>query len=201
MSEMMGQAVIDFRGDIRGYLNGLKDVLDGMNIEEIQTVIEKLIQVQQRGGFVYIFGNGGSASTASHFVNDFNKGVSEKLRKKFRFSCLNDSVSTIMAIANDVSYDQIFKVQLENYLTPDDLVIGISGSGNSRNIVAALEYANGLGAETIGLVGYDGGRVKEIATCSIHVPIHDMQKVEDVHMIMDHLMMFILKDYLEKCAS
>lgn len=201
MSEMMEQAVIDFRGDIKGYLNGLKDVLDGMDVEEIHTVIEKLINVQQRGGFVYIFGNGGSASTASHFVNDFNKGVSENLRKKFRFSCLNDSVSTIMAIANDVSYDQIFKVQLENYLTPNDLVIGISGSGNSRNIVAALEYANELGAETIGLVGYDGGRVKELATCSIHVPIHDMQKVEDVHMIMDHLMMFILKEYLEKCAS
>ncbi|MBW7477349.1 SIS domain-containing protein [Paenibacillus oenotherae] len=201
MSGVMGQVAVDFRADIQGYLSGLKEVLDQLDVNEIQTVIEKLIKVNERGGFVYIFGNGGSASTASHFVNDFNKGVSEKLRKKFRFCCLNDSVSTIMAIANDVSYDQIFKVQLENYLTPNDLVIGISGSGNSKNIVAALEYANTQGAETIGLVGYDGGKVKELATCSIHVPIHDMQKVEDVHMIMDHLMMFILKDYLERWAS
>ncbi|MFC5700645.1 SIS domain-containing protein [Cohnella faecalis] len=201
MSGIVKQVGYDFKVEISDYLSGLKEVLDRLDLNEINTVISKLIEVNQRQGFIYIFGNGGSASTASHFVNDFNKGVSEKLGKKFRFVCLNDSVSTIMAIANDVSYDQIFKIQLENYLTPNDVVIGISGSGNSKNVLAAIEYANSVGAETIGLVGYNGGKLKQIASASIHVPIDDMQKVEDVHMIMDHLMMFILKDYLERWAG
>lgn len=201
MSEGIEKTAGDFREDIQHYLEGLKQVLDRLDVNEINTVIEQLIAVHERQGFVYIFGNGGSASTASHFVNDFNKGVSGNLRKKFRFCCLNDSVSTIMAIANDVSYDQIFRIQLENYLTPQDVVIGISGSGNSPNVVAAMEYANALGAETIGLIGYDGGKLKQLVKSAIHVPIHDMQKVEDVHMIMDHLMMYILKDYLERCAK
>ncbi|EFM12028.1 sugar isomerase (SIS) [Paenibacillus curdlanolyticus YK9] len=201
MSELAEKTVLDFRADINGYLDGLKAVLDQMDLDEINTVMSKLVEANRRQGFIYIFGNGGSASTASHFVNDFNKGTSENLRTKFRFYCLNDSVSTVMAIANDVGYEHIFKMQLENLLTPNDIVIGISGSGNSKNVVAAIEYANSVGAETIGLVGYDGGKVKQLADCSIHVPIHDMQKVEDVHMIMDHLMMGILKEYLERCQA
>ncbi|QNU68790.1 SIS domain-containing protein [Ruminiclostridium herbifermentans] len=178
------------------YLGTLKLQVDMLDVNEINTVILKLLEVYDRKGFVYVFGNGGSASTASHFVNDFNKGVSEKLVKRFKFCCLNDNVSSIMAIANDISYDEIFRFQLKNYLTKNDLVIGISGSGNSKNVVNAIEYANYVGAETIGLVGYDGGKLKELAKYCIHVPIRDMQKVEDIHMILEHLIMSIIKGYL-----
>ncbi len=187
---------VDFTVSINMYLDILKLQVDNLDIQEIQKVILRLLDVYERGGFIYIFGNGGSAATASHFVNDFNKGVSENLAKKFRFCCLNDNVSSMMSIANDISYDEIFKFQLENYLTKNDLVIGISGSGNSQNVVSAIEYANFIGAETIGLVGYDGGKLKKLAKHSIHVPIHDMQKVEDIHMILDHLMMSIIKGHL-----
>jgi D-sedoheptulose 7-phosphate isomerase len=193
--------ITDFSPDINRYLYDIKLTLDKMNIQQINTVMHKLIEVYQRGGFIYIFGNGGSAATASHFVNDFNKGVSGNLQKKFRFCCLNDNVPSMMAIANDNSFDQIFKSQLENYLTQNDLVIGISGSGNSNNVVQAIEYANDIGVETIGLVGYNGGKIKEIVKYYIHVPVDNMQRVEDLHMMMDHLIMKILKEYLERCAN
>ncbi|PMB02582.1 phosphoheptose isomerase [Fischerella thermalis CCMEE 5273] len=189
---------VPFVSQIHSYLGELKAVIDQLNVNDIESVIHKLIETHERNGFIYIFGNGGSASTASHFVNDFNKGVSENLNKKFRFTCLNDNVSTVMAVANDIGYDQIFRFQLENYLTANDLVIGISGSGNSKNVIEGIEYANQIGAGTVALVGYDGGRLKQLVQQSIHVPVNNMQMVEDLHMVMDHLMMTILKNYLER---
>lgn len=188
---------MNFLNDINQYFEELKTTIDKINKDDINTVMNKLLEARERKARIYIFGNGGSASTASHFVCDFNKGVSEKLDNRFRFICLNDNVASVMALANDISYDVVFKFQLENYLEPGDLVIGISGSGNSKNVIEAIEYAKEQKAETIGLVGYNGGKLKEVAHCSIHVPINDMQKVEDIHMIFDHLMMKILKAYLE----
>lgn len=188
---------MNFKEDIFEYFEELKATIDKLNPDEINTVINKLIEVKDRGGMIYIFGNGGSASTASHFVNDFNKGVSEHLDKRFKFICLNDNVSTVLAVANDISYDEVFRFQLVNYLEERDIVIGISGSGNSKNIVNAIEYAKSRGVETISLVGYNGGRLKEISDYAIHVPINDMQKVEDLHMMLDHLMMKILMSNLK----
>jgi D-sedoheptulose 7-phosphate isomerase len=188
---------MNFLQNIEAYLDKLKRVIGQLDPEQINTVLNQLVEVHQRGGYVYIFGNGGSAATASHFVNDFNKGISEKLARKFKFISLNDNFSTMMAIANDNGYDRIFIQQLENFLAPGDLVIGISGSGNSPNILRAIEYANSQGVDTIGLVGYDGGKLKQIVKCYIHVPVPDMQIVEDLHMVMDHLMMKVLKEYLE----
>jgi D-sedoheptulose 7-phosphate isomerase len=176
----------------------LKFIIDKLDKYQIKIVIEKLIAAYHKSSFIYIFGNGGSAATASHFVNDFNKGVSEKLQKKFRFICLNDNIPSMLAIANDIDYDQIFKFQLENFLTENDLVIAISGSGNSGNVIKAVEYANMIGTETIGLVGFDGGKLKQLVKYCIHVPAYEMQKVEDIHMIMDHTMMGIIKKHLEK---
>lgn len=187
----------DLADGVVEYLAGLKDAIDLIDVSEITAVMEELLAVLERQGFVYIFGNGGSASTASHFVNDFNKGLSQNLRKRFRFSCLNDNTATVMALANDIDYGQVFVGQLRNFLTPNDLVIAISGSGNSRNVLEAIEYANHKGARTIGLVGYDGGKLKELADISIHVPVHDMQKVEDLHLAMNHVMMSVLKQRLE----
>jgi len=134
-------------------------------------------------------GNGGSAATASHFVCDINKGVSLKLQKKFKVLCLNDNIPIMLAYANDISYDSVFIEQLKNFIGNDDLVIGISGSGNSKNILNAIEYANKIGARTFGIIGCDGGKLKDIAQRSLIVRSFDMQKIEDCHMILAHLTM------------
>lgn len=188
----------DFKIEISEYLSRLSQVIDELNLQQIQIVMEKLIETYKREGFVYIFGNGGSAATASHFVNDFNKGVSENMEKRFRFCCLNDNISSIMAIANDISYTKIFQFQLKNYLKPGDLVIGISGSGNSENVIEGIRYAKAKKIDTIAMVGYDGGHLKKIADYCIHIPSFDMQKVEDIHLMIEHIMMSILKEYLEE---
>jgi D-sedoheptulose 7-phosphate isomerase len=179
------------------YLSGLKDAIDTVNVDEITVVMDRLLAVYERQGFVYIFGNGGSGSTAAHFVNDFNKGIGQNLPKRFRFCCLNDNIPTVLATANDTDYSQVFVGQLRNYLNPGDVVVAISGSGNSRNVLEAVEFANDLGAETVALVGFDGGKLKELAGRSIHVPVYDMQKVEDVHLAVNHVMMSVLKKRLE----
>lgn len=178
------------------YLDQLKGVLDKLDIAGIAKVMHSLAEAHRRGARIYVFGNGGSGSTASHFVNDFNKGASAALRRGFRFHCLNDNVPTMTAIANDVDYDDVFVGQLRNHLDPGDVIIAISGSGNSPNVLRAVRFANVHGAETIALVGYDGGELMRLAALSIHVPVHDMQKVEDVHLALNHLMMSTLMEHL-----
>lgn len=144
------------------------------------------------GKRVFICGNGGSASTASHFECDFNKGISYDQEVKYDFECLSDNVPMMMAIANDVGYDEIFVTPLKNKLKTGDILIGISGSGNSENIVRAINYANEIGAITVGITGYCGGRVKELSKYNLHVDIDNMQIVEDIHLMLNHMMMFIL---------
>jgi len=187
----------NFGPGVSEYLGGLKAVIDELDIGCVTHVMERLLAAYRRQSSVYVFGNGGSASTASHFVNDFNKGVSEQLETGFRFFCLNDNVPTLMAVANDISYDRIFALQLKNYLRPGDVVIAISGSGKSDNVIEAVRYANERGAETIGIVGFDGGLLKELAQHCIHVPVDDMQKVEDIHLVINHVMMALFKEHLE----
>ena len=187
----------NFSPGVSKYFGGLKAVIDELDIDHVTGVMERLLAAYRRRASVYVFGNGGSASTASHFVNDFNKGVSEQLEAGFRFYCLNDNVPTLMAVANDISYDRIFALQLKNYLQPGDVVIAISGSGNSLNVIEAVRYANQRGVETIGLVGFDGGLLKELAHHCIHVPVDDMQKVEDMHLVINHVMMALFKEHLE----
>ena len=108
---------------------------------------------------------------------------------KYDFECLNDNIPAMMAIANDISYNEIFRVLLKNKMKAGDIFIGLSGSGNSQNIVNAMEYAREIGGTTVAIVGYDGGKLKQIADYYIHVEINDMQISEDIHMILDHLMM------------
>jgi D-sedoheptulose 7-phosphate isomerase len=191
------ESTVDLRRTTAHYLDELKTVIDKVDVDQVTAVIDRLLLAYERGAFVYIFGNGGSASTASHFVNDFNKGIDPLGDGRFRFCCLNDNVPTVLALANDVGYDQVFAGQLRNFLTANDVVLGISGSGNSPNVLEAVRYARSRGVETIGLVGYDGGRLRELVDYCIHVPVHDMQKVEDVHLAMNHLMMTALKQLLE----
>ena len=188
---------MDYTKKIRAYLNTERKVLESLNEHEINDVMNILENARLNGKRVFMCGNGGSAATASHFCGDFNKGVSINQDVKYDFECLNDNLPTMMAVANDISYDDVFVVPLKNKLHKDDVFIGISGSGNSTNVVKAMEYANNMGATTIALVGYDGGKLKKLAQHSIHVNINNMQIVEDVHMAMDHVMMYILSGMSE----
>ena len=183
---------MDFKTDVKEYLSKLKVTIDLLSVEEIDRVMNILVEAYEQGKQVFIMGNGGSAATASHFVCDFNKGVSYGKNKRFKFICLNDNVATMMAYGNDVSYADIFVEPLKNYFNPGDVVIGISGSGNSPNVLKAIEYAKANKGITVGLTGYDGGKLKALAVYGIHVPLKDMQITEDLHMVLDHLMMKVL---------
>ena len=165
--------------------------------EKVNEMMQAILEAYEQEKRIYVFGNGGSSATASHYQNDFNKGLSEKLQKKFNMVCLNNDLPTIMAIANDISFDEVFRYQLKGRIQPDELVIAISGSGNSANVINAVEYAKEQGNKVIGLCGYNGGKLKELADVVVHVDINNMQVVEDIHMILDHLMVTVFMRYLK----
>lgn len=182
----------DFRNQIKQYIELEKQVLDSLSAEEINDVMNVLEAARVAGKRIFTCGNGGSASTASHLESDFNKGISYGQAVKYDIECLCDNVPMMMAIANDISYDDIFVVPLRSKLKKGDVLIGISGSGNSENVVRAFAYANEIGAETVAFTGYSGGKLKMMAKHNIHAAVDNMQITEDVHLILNHMMMFIL---------
>lgn len=182
----------NYKNDITSYFDKLKKTIDQISKDDLNILMNLLEEAREDGKTIFIMGNGGSAATASHYVCDFNKGVSLNQEKKYKFICLNDNIPSLMAYGNDMSYNDIFINPLKTYFKSGDLVIGISGSGNSQNVVKALEYANENGGITIGLTGYDGGVIKKISQYGVHIPIDDMQITEDLHMVLDHCMMKIL---------
>jgi D-sedoheptulose 7-phosphate isomerase len=193
--------MIDYTSNIKKYLQLLEKKLVALNIEQINQIVNVLKSAYDNGNNIFTMGNGGSGTTASHIVCDFNKGASLNLTKKFKVMCLNDNISSMSAIANDISYDAIFKEQLKNFLKPGDVVIGISVSGNSKNIIRAIEYANHNGAVTIGFCGFDGGKLRKIAKYPIHVRGNDMKITEDIHSIISHILMKMLSAALIKQRS
>ncbi len=187
---------MDFKEDIKEYITCEIETLNKLDIDAINKALNLLLETQKEHKRIYVFGNGGSAATASHFQNDFGKGVSEYVENKFRFHCLNDNIPTVMAVANDIGFEEVFRFQLRGVIEPGDIVIAISGSGNSENVINAVEYAKSCGNKIIGLTGYSGGRLKELSDVSLHVPVDSMQVTEDIHMVFDHLMMSMFYKYL-----
>ncbi len=183
------------------YLKLLTATVQKLSAENLDEVTNAFLNTYQKGGTFYVFGNGGSAATASHMAGDFVKGASFGLEKRFKFICLNDNMSALMAIANDVSYDDVFVEQLKNFLQPDDLVIGISGSGNSANVVKALEYAKEKGVKTLALCGFGGGKIKTLADYCVHAEVNDMEITEDVHMVVFHTIKQALIKHLHGTSS
>lgn len=183
---------MDYIKNLQEYREREIEVYQRLNLNDVNTVMNVLEEARLTGKRVFVCGNGGSAATASHYCCDFNKGVNEGWNAKYNFECLSDNVSTMMAIANDIGYDEIFRFSLRNKMKKGDILLGISGSGNSKNVINAFEYAKEIGAIVIAIVGYSGGRLKEIADYSIHVDINDMQISEDLHMILDHMMIYVL---------
>jgi len=183
------------------YLNQLKGLLDMFPHDRFEEIAQMLLFACHDEKQVFIMGNGGSGSTASHFVSDINKGNGFELEKKFKAICLNDNIATILAYANDLSYDHIFVEQLKNFLRPGDVVIAISSSGNSENVLRAISYAKEKGAKTIGLTGYDGGQLAQIVDIPFVVAINDTQKAEDMHMIVIHMLIQYFQKLQWKCSE
>ena len=190
---------MNYVDDIKKYISDEIEVLNQLDIEAINTVMNIFDEAFENESMIYVFGNGGSSATSSHYQNDFNKGISEYTDKKFRFLCLNDNIPTIMAIANDIGFEEIFRFQLRGRLKKGDLVVAISGSGNSVNILNAVKYAKEQGNIVIGITGFDGGKLKELSDYNLHVPVRSMQITEDIHMFFDHLIMSIYYKY--KCGK
>lgn len=186
---------MDYRNEITAYFEREKATLDAISKDDLNSLMNLLMDAKDAGKTIFIMGNGGSAATASHYVCDFNKGISFGKENMFKFICLNDNIPTMMAYANDLSYADVFVGPLKNFMQEGDIVIGISGSGNSENVVRAIQYANKNGGVTVGLTGYSGGKVKQLSKYNVHVPIDDMQITEDLHMVLDHCMMKILCNY------
>ena len=183
---------MDYREEITNYFEKEKATLDAISKDDLNNLMNVLVQAKDEGRTIFIMGNGGSAATASHYVCDFNKGISLGKDKMFKFICLNDNIPTMMAYANDLSYGDVFVGPLKNFMQEGDIVIGISGSGNSENVVRAIKYANENGGVSVGITGYSGGKIKQMSKYNVHVPIDDMQITEDLHMVLDHCMMKIL---------
>ncbi len=174
------------------YFEKLKAGLDSINIDSLQNIIEALSKARVDGKQILIFGNGGSSAIASHLVNDLNKLASIGSEKKFRAIALTDNVPLLTAWANDEGYTEVFARQLDNFLCEGDVVIGISSSGNSENMVQALKLAAQRGATTIGLVGFGGGRMKRLVDYFLWFPEDHYGRVEDAHGIWCHVIVNFL---------
>lgn len=174
---------------LKTYFAELSSIFTTVSLTEFDHLVEELRAAYERHAHIFICGNGGSASTASHFACDINKGVSYGKDKRFKIICLNDNIPTMLAYANDISYEEVFVEQLKNFMVKDDVVIGVSGSGGSKNVLKAVEYANNHGGRTYGICGYGGGALKQLAQKSLVIQSNDMQKVEDLHLIVLHCAM------------
>jgi len=170
----------------RHYITTLQDVLDQLPLDEMKRVVEEILAAGERGSTIFILGNGGSAATASHFACDLAKGTQQPGQRPFRVIALTDNVPLITAWGNDTAYDRIFAEQLRPLVQPDDLVIGISGSGNSPNVLEAMRVARNGGARTIGWTGFRGGKIKDRVDVCVTVPSHSMEQIEDAHLILEH---------------
>ena len=168
----------------------LQNALETIDLKAVGQAIDILKQARDSNRHIFVCGNGGSASTASHFVTDMVKGASFERKARFRILALTDSMATITAYSNDVGYNCIFAEQLKNFAEPGDVLIAISGSGNSPNVVAAMEYANKAGCKTIALTGRDGGKLGPLANLEIRVADQHMGRIEDGHLFVSHMICY-----------
>ena len=172
------------------YKNELLHAIESIDLEKVGRAIEILSQARADGRRIFVCGNGGSASTASHFATDLVKGASYGRTSRFRILALTDSLPTITAYSNDVGYECVFVEQLKNFAEPGDVVIAISSSGNSPNVLRAVEYGNSMGCRTIALTGREGGRLGPLAQLDIQVAHRHTGRIEDLHMVVLHMIAY-----------
>jgi len=172
------------------YKAALVEAIDRIDIARVQQAIDWFHKAREESRNIFVCGNGGSSSTATHFACDMVKGASYNRASRFRILALSDSVATLTAYSNDISYDCVFVEQLKNFAGPGDLVMCISGSGNSPNVLRAMEYANSIGCKTIALTGRDGGKLGPLAQLNIQVSVPHMGRIEDAHMVVCHMIAY-----------
>jgi D-sedoheptulose 7-phosphate isomerase len=176
------------------YKAALLEAIERIDTSRVEQAIEWFREARDGAKHIFVCGNGGSASTASHFTCDMVKGASYNRDTRFRIMSLADSLPTLTAYSNDVSYEHIFVEQLKNFAQAGDLVMCISGSGNSPNVVRAMEYANSIGCKTIALTGRDGGKLGPLAQINIQVAVPHMGRIEDAHMVVCHMIAYHFMD-------
>ena len=188
---------------IAGYLADLRQALEALDLETVRAARQMIARARDDGRQVFLCGNGGSAATASHMANDLGKGASygRDGAARFRVVALTDNVPWMTALANDVSYEAIFAEQLRNLGQSGDLLIAISGSGNSRNVLNAVEVAGELGMTTIGWTGFGGGALAGMVDLAIVADSHHMGRVEDVHTVLMHLMCYYFMDGADRAPA
>lgn len=178
----------DAKSFVKGYFNYLNRILNRISENEVALFIDVLFEAREQESTIFFLGNGGSAATASHFANDIGIGA-RSWEKPFKAMSITDNNAVMTAIGNDYGYEEIFLKQLQVLMKPNDVVVTISASGNSMNLIKAVEYANQHGAVTVGLTAFDGGKLKKISKYGVHVPCNkgEYGPAEDAHMIIDHL--------------
>ena len=172
---------MDFNQLGQQYLDRLKSVIDAFDLKTYDEMVKIILEAYHGQAQIFVMGNGGSGATASHLACDINKGCCLDLDKKFKMICLNDNIPTMLAYANDISYEAVFEEQVKNFFNKGDVVLGISGSGNSENVLRAIRYASANGGHTLGWSGFGGGKLAGLVDSAFVVDSHDMQQVEDVH--------------------
>ena len=182
-------------GEIVGnYLDELKAVISKIPTGNILKIVDIINEARENGKRIYIFGNGGSAATASHFACDLSKGAIRSDKPRIKAFSLNDTMSQVSAWANDSDYEFVFSEQIENYVELGDIVIAISGSGNSLNVLNGIATARTKGAITIGLTAFDGGHLRGMVDIAIVAPVFSMEQAEDIHLMLEHIITTCLRN-------
>lgn len=183
---------------IQRYLGEVQEVLDALPEEAIRDVVDILLSANYVGSTIFTLGNGGSAATASHFACDLAKGTIRENRPRFRVIPLTDNVPLMTAWSNDVAYQDMFAEQLRNLIREGDVVVAFSGSGNSENVLRAVRLAQRARGITVGLTGFSGGALRDMVDVPVVVPCHCMEQIEDVHVILCHLICTVLRQQMEE---
>jgi D-sedoheptulose 7-phosphate isomerase len=183
---------------IHQYIGEVREVLTLLPFQRISEVVDLLLSVNYVGGHVFTLGNGGSAATASHFACDLAKGTIVPGRSRFRVIALTDAIPVMTAWSNDVDYADVFAEQLDNLIVRGDVVVAFSGSGNSPNVLRAVDLARQVGGITVGFCGFAGGKLKDMVDIPVVVPCDCMEQIEDIHMVLCHLICTVLRDRLRR---
>ncbi len=186
---------------IQKYISHLQDVLERLTLTDVRDTIDTIMEAYRAEKQIFVIGNGGSASTASHLACDLGKGTSVPGKPRFRVMSLTDNVATMTAWSNDVSYEDVFVEQLKNFVNPGDVVLGISASGNSENVLRAMQYAADIGCKTIGWSGFGGGKLATICDVNVVVDSNLYGPVEDVHLVLNHILHAWIQEELAENES
>lgn len=195
----MGRVIgLMFKEFLEQYSQEIIRTLNGLDAAEFEKIIKIIIDAYKNDRQIFITGNGGSAGTANHFVCDFAKNaVLQEGKRRFRIISLCDNIERITALGNDIAFDEIFKQQMINLMNEGDVFIVVSASGNSPNLVKACEYAKSKNAAIVVLAGFEGGKIKEFAEACMIAPITSYEQIEDIHLIILHMIVYFIKNHPE----